>query len=71
MSPHRNIHKYTWTTPYEKTHNQNDHILTDIPGHSIVLNVLSFKAEDCDADHYRQEFRERLTVILKKSQISY
>jgi hypothetical protein len=29
MFPHRNICKYTWTTPDGKTHNQIDHILVD------------------------------------------
>jgi hypothetical protein len=29
MFPHRNFHKYIWTSPDGKIHNQVDHILID------------------------------------------
>ena len=52
MFLHRNIHKYTWTFPDGKTHNQIDHILTDRRWQSSVLDVRSFRGADCDTDHY-------------------
>jgi hypothetical protein len=39
MFRHRNIHKYTWTSLDEKTHNQIDHILIDRRRHSSVPDV--------------------------------
>jgi hypothetical protein len=70
MFPHRNIHKYTWTSRDEKTHNQIDHILVDRRRHSSVLDVLSFRAADCDSDHYLVvvvKVRERLSANKQKS----
>jgi hypothetical protein len=52
MFPHRNIRKFAWTFPDGKTHTQIDHIFIDRRQHSSVLDIRSFKAADCDIDHY-------------------
>jgi hypothetical protein len=51
MLPHRNIHKFTWTSPDGKMHNQID-ILIDGRRHSSILDVRPFRATECDTDHY-------------------
>jgi endonuclease/exonuclease/phosphatase family metal-dependent hydrolase len=70
MFPHRNIHKYTWTTPDGKTHNQIDHILVDRRRRSNVLDVQSLRAADCDSGHYLvvAKVTERLAVNKQRSQ---
>ena len=45
--PHRNIHKYTWTSPDGFTHNQIDHILGDKKRQSRIIDH-SFRGADCD-----------------------
>jgi len=64
MFPHWNIHKYTWTFPDGKTHNQIDHVLIDRRWHLSVRDVRSFRGADCDTDHYLviSKVRERLAV---------
>jgi len=62
--PHRINHKYTWTSPDSKTHNQGDHILTDWRWQSSVLDVRSFRGADLVTDHYivMAYVRERFSV---------
>jgi hypothetical protein len=52
MFPHRNIHKFTWTSPDGKTYSQIYRILIGRTRHSNVLDVRLSKAADCDNDHY-------------------
>ena len=70
MFPHRNIHKYTWTSPLGKTHNQIDHILVDRSRYSSILDVLRFRGADGDTDQYLvvAKVRERLAVIKQPAQ---
>jgi hypothetical protein len=39
MFPHRNIHKYTRTSPEGKTHNQSDRVFIDKRQHSSILDI--------------------------------
>ena len=70
--PHRSNHKYTWTFPDGKTHNQIDHILIDRRWHSIILDVRSFRGSNCDTDHYLAvaKVREGLAVSKHETQKS-
>jgi hypothetical protein len=64
MFPHRKFHEVTWTSPDGRTHNQIDQILIDRKEHSSIPGVRSFRAADCDTDHYLvvAKTRERLPM---------
>jgi hypothetical protein len=66
MFHHRNIHKYYWTSPDGKTHNQTDHIERQEKAFGR-LNVQSFRGADCDTEHYLvvAKGRERLPVCIQ------
>jgi hypothetical protein len=50
--PHLNIHKFTWTSPDGKPHNQTDHNLIDRRLHSSVHDILrTFRGAVYDTDH--------------------
>jgi hypothetical protein len=53
----------TWNSPEGNTHNKIYHVLLNRRRHSRVL-VRSFRAADCDTDHYLvvAKVRERLAV---------
>jgi hypothetical protein len=56
-------------SPNGKTHNQIDHILVDRQRHSNILDVRSYRAADCDTDHYLvvAKVREQLAVNKQRS----
>jgi hypothetical protein len=70
MFHHRNIRKYTWTSPDWKTHHQIDHVLTDRRWHLSILDVRYFRGADCDTDHYLviTKVRDRLSVRKPETQ---
>jgi hypothetical protein len=67
MFPHSNIHKYTWTFPDGKTHNQNDHILIERWRHSSVLDQIFWIRQILGKEWEYNEAVHQLFVDFKKA----
>jgi len=61
-----------WTSLDGQTHNQIDRILIDRRWHSSIIDVRSFRGDDCDTDHYLvvAKVREKLAVRKQAAQKS-
>jgi hypothetical protein len=64
-----NIHKYNWAPPERNSHKQIGHILIDMRS---IHDVRSFRAADCNTDHYLAvaKCRRNWQTIIKDHQIS-
>jgi len=70
MFPHRNVHKYTWTSSDGKTQNQTDHILIDRRWNLSIPDVWSPRWADYGTDHCLviAKVRERWAVLKQAAQ---
>ncbi|KAK2715100.1 hypothetical protein QYM36_009927 [Artemia franciscana] len=48
---HKNVHKYTWTSPDDLTRNQIDHFLIAIRWRTSLLDVRGYRGADAQSNH--------------------
>ena len=62
--PHKDIHKFTWTSPDKKTTNQIDHVLINRKYRSSVKDTRVMRGADVGSDH--QLIRTQVKLKLKR-----
>jgi hypothetical protein len=66
LSPHKEIHKRTRSSPDGNTYNQIDHILIDSRHKSNLMDVRSHRGVNIDSDHYLVMSRIRVRLSSAK-----
>ena len=51
MLPHKEIHRYTWTSPNGQCHNQIDRVAVRSNFKRSVQDVRAHRGADCASDH--------------------
>ena len=49
--PHKDIHKYTWTSPDGCTRNQIDHVAVNLRLKRLVFETRAYRGADISSDH--------------------
>ncbi|XP_068238462.1 craniofacial development protein 2-like [Palaemon carinicauda] len=67
---HRDIHKYTWTSPCGKHHNQIDYLAINIKYKYSLLDIRSLRGADIRSDHQLLVSTLRHNLNAKKNNVN-
>ena len=68
MFNHKNIHKYTWTSPDGKHRNQIDHVMIGRKRKKSLLDVRTYRGADIGSDHQLVLAKIKLKLKVKKKE---
>ena len=62
MFPHKEVHKYTWTSPDGQHQNQIDHVVVRSPFKRSVQDTKTYRGADVGSDHKLIITKVKLTL---------